>query len=675
MKTKIFLLFTLISTLMFSQQTKYDSLRLQLKSAKQDTTKLAILKEISKEAYYLDIGLYKNTSSELLEFALKTKNALYIGDGYNAIGRYHKLKGEDEKAKGYYLKALEQYQKIEDKSGEAIIYGNIAAIYIGQNNIDSTRKYLNLSIDINKAHSFWENLFYNYYNLGISESNHNESQKSIISFRRALQYAEKIQNRRYISLCHSMIGVLYLEQEMYNAAEKYLIRAKEEFTELGDMAGLAQTHINLGKLYNERDDNFNKAISSHKMGITYYEKIGDSINAAVAIGNVGRNFIQLNILDSAEYYLKKSLLVSAELKQPNEVVRSLTNLGEVAFKQNKFSHAKDLLGRAIKEAKDNNFRESYGDALLLLSDINAHEGDFKNAFLNLTIHKTINDSIKSAETKEMIVEVSTKYQSEQKENENLALKQQNAEQALLMEKEKNQKLAIGSGLAVALAGLGIFFIAYRKNQKQKKEIEKQKNLVEELQRELHHRLKNNLSFIDFFITLAKGKFPDAAYREKLDELQNRINSMFEVHKQLFQKEDVTSVNAKTYISALVENVKKAYARPNIRLEETVEDTTLRADTSFPIGLIVNEFVTNSYKYAFPNNRDGIISIDFKEEKDHYNLNLQDNGKGLPADFNIDALDSFGMETIKLLTQEYKGSFKLDGSNGLRMHITFPKKVA
>lgn len=675
MKTKIFLLFVLSQTLMFSQQSKHDSLQAQLKVAKHDTIKLRLLKEISQEAYYLDISMYKKASTELLELALKTKNALYIGDGYNALGRYYKLKGEDEEAKKSYLKALQQYKKIDNKRGEALIYGNIAAIYIGHNDLDSTRKYLNLSIDINKEHSFSENLFFNYYNLGISESNHSESQKSIASFRRALHYAEKIQNRRYISLCHSMIGVLYLEQEMYNSAEKYLIQAKDEFTELGDASGLAQTYVNLGKLYNERDNDFAKAISSHKQGISYFEKVGDSINAAVAIGNVGRNFIQLEVLDSAQYYLNKSLLISTRLNNPNEVVRSLANLGEIAFKQKKFRQAKELINQAISEAKINDFRESYGDALLLLSDINSKEGDYKNAFLNLSAHKSINDSIKSAETKEMIVEVSTKYQSEKKENENLALKQQNAEQALLMEKEKNQKLVIGSGLAVALAGLGIFFIAYRKNQKQKQEIEKQKNLVEELQRELHHRLKNNLSFIDFFITLAKGKFPDPAYREKLDELQNRINSMFEVHKQLFKKEDVTSVNAKTYISALVENVKKAYAAPNIALEEYIDDTNLRADTSFPIGLIVNEFVTNSYKYAFPNNRDGIISIGFTEADDHYNLNLRDNGKGLPADFNIDTLDSFGMETIKLLTQEYKGSFILDGSDGLQMDITFPKNVA
>ncbi len=284
----------------------------------------------------------------------------------------------------------------------------------------------------------------------------------------------------------------------------------------------------------------------------------------------------------------------------------------------------------------------------------------------------LNDSLNRAREKLRNEYISTKFLTEEKDKENLTLKQEKAEQALLTEKEKTQKWIISGGLMISMAGLGIFFFVYRRNQKQKREIETQKNLVEELQRELHHRLKNNLSFIDFFITLAKSKFPDPSYREKLNELQNRINSMFEVHKQLFKKEDVTSVNAKTYISALVENIKIAYDRPNISLEENIENINLRADISFPIGLIINEFVTNSYKYAFPNNERGVISISLKVDRENYQLNLMDNGKGLPVGFDIDKLDSFGMETIKLLTVEYKGTFKFSGSDGTRMDITFPK---
>lgn len=201
-------------------------------------------------------------------------------------------------------------------------------------------------------------------------------------------------------------------------------------------------------------------------------------------------------------------------------------------------------------------------------------------------------------------------------------------------------------------------------------------MVETLQKELHHRMKNNLSFIDLFINLAKTKFPDQVYQTKLNELQNRMRSMFEVHKQLFKKDDVTSVKAKNYIDTLVQNVQEAYAQDNITIDNgTHTDETILANTSFPVGLIVNEFVTNSYKYAFDNDEQGIITIELTSDHSNYHLTLKDNGKGLPKNFNIEELDSFGMETIQLLTKEYKGTFNIDGLDGVLMNITLPKIAA
>ncbi len=675
MKIKILLISLLFPIYFFAQQTKIDSLRADFKMAKQDTLKLRLLKDIAEESYYIDSKTYIHVADSLLALAIKTKNIKYVALGHNARGRYFHKAGNDEKSKQEYNMSLLQYKKINDQSGMATAYGNIATIYVGNNNIDSSRYYLNKAIRINKKNGIDTNLFFNYYNLGIAESNRNNYEGSLLNILTALKYAEKIKNTRFIAYCNSMIGVLYMEQEMYDEAEKYLLKAKVQLIEIEDSSGLASQYVNLGKIYNERDKDYPKAIEFYKKAVSNYNKIGDSLNGSVALGNIGRNFIRMEKLDSARFYINKSLGFSLKVDNPDELVRSLTNMGEIEFKVKNYQRAKANIQQAISIAMEHSFMEEYGEALLLLSGINAEEADYKNAYQNVVAYQTITDSIKSAETKEMIVDISTKYKTEKKEKENLALKEQNAKQELLTEKEKTQKWEMGGGLVISLAALGIFFLVYQKNKKQKQVIEKQKDLVEELQRELHHRLKNNLSFIDFFITLAKGKFPDPAYRAKLDELQNRINSMFEVHKQLFKKEDVTKVNAKTYISALVENVKKAYAVPNITLEENVADTDLRADTSFPIGLIVNEFVTNSYKYAFPNNEKGIVSINLKEENNQYHLRLADNGKGLPKDFDIDNLNSFGMETIKLLTQEYKGTFSLDGKNGTRMDITFPKDAA
>ena len=261
-----------------------------------------------------------------------------------------------------------------------------------------------------------------------------------------------------------------------------------------------------------------------------------------------------------------------------------------------------------------------------------------------------------------------------------------ARSALLeLENQKSRnKIWIVSSLVVVL--ILISFLIWRKYKterkakqvitSQKNKIEQQKKKVEMLQKELHHRMKNNLSFIDLFINLAKGRFTDAAYQDKLNELQNRMRSMFEVHKQLFKKEDVTAVKAKSYIDVLVENVKQAYDDKHVSIiNNTHKDETLLANTSFPVGLIVNEFVTNSYKYAFNDNKDAVINISLTSDEKQYQLSLRDNGKGLPDNFNIDHLDSFGLETIQLLTQEYKGTFQLDGSKGVSMYINLPKTAA
>lgn len=429
-----------------------------------------------------------------------------------------------------------------------------------------------------------------------------------------------------------------------------------------------ETDLKAGIL-NNIANTYRKADNGKKALQTYETALTDSLamtpkTRAFLFDNYGFTLSKNNPLKGLRY-LEKGLQIRESQDDKMGLLTSYLHLAtwhantqpKTALDFAKKAHALSLQIKAV---------DAQTEALSLLCSLKENP---KEEALRLV---TLNDSIAAANKRNLHQAVGIRFRTEETERENLQLKQKNDAQILLTEKEKANKWALGGGLAVSLAALGIFLVFYRKNQKQKKEIEKQKDKVEHLQRELHHRLKNNLSFIDFFITLAKGKFPEPEYTAKLDELQNRINSMFEVHRQLYKKEDVTSVNARTYISTLVENVKKAYDNPNIALEEKVADTHLRADTSFPIGLIVNEFVTNSYKYAFPNNEKGTIFIHLKETPNAYHLHLADNGKGLPADFDIDSLNSFGMETIKLLTEEYRGTFKLDGSDGTRMDITFPK---
>ncbi|WP_026450269.1 tetratricopeptide repeat-containing sensor histidine kinase [Aequorivita capsosiphonis] len=668
--------FMLIISFSYSQQGKIDSLKAVLETAKNNTSRLDILKKLCKASSEIyDLEKSQQYYDELIAVAEETNDQESLVYGFQLLIREYEKKRDS-------IKALEYFHKSNKINLDSNNYLNLAKDYTALGGLyNKFQLYNRAENEYLKVLKICKdnNLDYigkAYINLGIVKQNQRNYNASTGYAINARETAEKTNNLQLESDAIGIIAGNYMwlsdekkAEELYKKAIKISEENDLFLTTLNHYRGLSTTY--------SRTKEFEKALEYNSKALTMLEQYGDKLlNLDILITTAGI-YNRMDNREKAYEYYDKALKIATELDSKVGINTISINVTLLNVYDKKFNEAERIILKTLNDTIDKIAlpETSERSAYILLSMIYEGKNELEKSLFYHKKYFSLAYEILSKSQVESVAELNTKYQTEKKEKENLALKQQNAEQALHTEKEKTQKLVLGGGLTVALAGLGIFFIAYRKNQKQKREIEKQKDLVEQLQRELHHRLKNNLSFIDFFITLAKGKFPDPAYRAKLDELQNRINSMFEVHKQLFKKEDVTSVNAKTYISALVENVKKAYNRQNISLKQNVTDTNLRADTSFPIGLIVNEFVTNSYKYAFPNHENGIVSINFKEENNKYHLQLHDNGKGLPEGFDIDSLNSFGMETIKLLTQEYKGTFALDGNNGTKMDITFPKNAA
>jgi len=669
-----------ISFELSAQQSKIDSLRIELRKEVSDTTRFNLIEKIAIETYYIDMESYKVLVDSMFLMAEKINSTIYSGHAHNAMGRYYFRKGSYDTTQIHYKRALRIYEQLGSDSNLAIVYGNLGAVFINKGKIDSSQYYYFKALTINQKIKSHKQLFFNYYNLGISESIKNNSEKVIEYILAANRHAEIINNQRYISYCNSLIGVTYLELMQYDEAKNYIEKAINDLKELEDYSGLADQYVNLGKLYNESEKDYQTAISYYKNAVINYDKVLNEHNKTVAIGNIGRNFIKLNQLDSAKAYLTKSYLLAKKMNQSAEEARSISGLGEIELKEGRFTSAETRLQEALIICNQHKFRLDGADIKILLSKLYDRKGQYKLAYLNYLEGKEVLDSIISNEQTQIVASINTKYQTEKKEKELVEQQKATKEQELIAEKESKQKWLFAMGLLlVAIASLLVYrrYISEKKAKQtiteQKDEIEKQKHLVEKLQKELHHRLKNNLAFIDVFINLAKSKFPNPVYQEKLNELQNRIASMFEVHKQLFQKEDATSLNAKTYINALLQNVQNIFSMPNISINHKIDDNeVLEVDASFPIGLIVNEFVTNSFKHAFDDIANGNIIISLRSDKGVYHLELSDNGKGLPINLDIENLDSFGIDIIQLLTDEYGGKFSLKGDNGVTMNITLPK---
>lgn len=212
----------------------------------------------------------------------------------------------------------------------------------------------------------------------------------------------------------------------------------------------------------------------------------------------------------------------------------------------------------------------------------------------------------------------------------------------------------------------------------KKAEEELKNNVHQkeiLLKEVHHRVKNNLQVINSILNLQIGYIEDNKTLAVIRDCQDRIRSMAFIHESLYQKEDFAEVNFSEYLQNLCNNLKYSYMTPNrnILLDFDIEEIYLSLDTAIPCGLIVNELVSNSFKYAFKNQKRGCIKVSIAKGKDNDKLLVvHDSGQGLPQHLNIETNDSLGLQLVWTLVDQIDGEIKYEYANGSKFVINFKR---
>ncbi|RMB58011.1 hypothetical protein EAX61_10355 [Dokdonia sinensis] len=560
------------------------------------------------------------TSIEGISALNRTKSQLYLSIAYTESGEY-------QNAIDIGLKTLK-----DDKSDSdliCVLYNNIAAAYF------------NLEDEESALH---------YYLKSIEESKKHKTQQALLMELNSTQG----------------LSWLYIDRKDYKKAETYLLSALNIAIKKNLSTQKAQIDRILGRVYTDLN-NFEKAL--------YHQT--ESLNHAI---NTGYNLMAFDLSNQISWtYLKqgntslsrdfsKQALYYAQLTQDTLAVNSATmGLAEAETSLGNLNIASSLLENISNDTINRERWPSYLITQLYDAHINLAEaqGNYKTSFYILIKQKKYQDSIKSARYNNDVVQIETRYQTEKKEKENLQLKAEKAAQAELLAQESKRKWQLGGGLGTAVVGLGIFAFFYRKTKKQN-------TVIENLQKELHHRVKNNLAIIDSFIQVAKDDIEDPAVDEKLTDLQNRIDSINQVHYQLYESKDVTHLDMREYINTLSTNVSQAFANTDVVIEKNIgQGLKIEPDKSFPLGLIINEFLTNSYKYAFTD-RGGKININLKSVDNQYHLTLKDDGAGLPDGFDLKKDTSFGMRIMKLLSQQINGTFELANNNGLQLDIQFPR---
>lgn len=281
---------------------------------------------------------------------------------------------------------------------------------------------------------------------------------------------------------------------------------------------------------------------------------------------------------------------------------------------------------------------------------------------------------KEHETLLKMDELNTQYQTKEKE-----------ERILTQESELSQQRVI-QWLAIGFAGvLGLLFLqSYRNAQARKRSneaLEKTNSLLEIknkeneiLLKEIHHRVKNNLQTISSLLNLQSNSITDPTALDAVQESRNRVASMAMIHQKLYQGENLAAIEMRDYFETIGKAIIDSFGEKaeNISLKVEMKDIELDVDTAVPVGLITNELITNSLKYAFPNNQKGQILITLAQEKNGLlKLHIADDGQGITNESVVKKEKGFGTLLVQLLTTQLRGKLDKSTEKGTSTIIQFP----
>ena len=189
---------------------------------------------------------------------------------------------------------------------------------------------------------------------------------------------------------------------------------------------------------------------------------------------------------------------------------------------------------------------------------------------------------------------------------------------------------------------------------------------EELLKEIHHRVKNNMQIISSLLYLQSKDIKDEKINEMLLNSQNRIKTMALIHEKLYQSKDLTNIDFADYIKSLLISFIKY---PNIKITSQVDSIRLPITKAIPCGLIVNELVTNAIKYAFPDDKKGNIIISLIEGEEHFTLTVRDDGIGM-SKIDFSNIKTLGLTLVDSLTKQLNGHIETNSENGTSFQINF-----
>lgn len=514
-----------------------------------------------------------------------------------------------------------------------------------------------------------------YYSLGKSYFGTEDYVKSLESFNQALNYFKISRNKYWIATTYIQLGNVFERQERLDEAERMFLMTQKIGKEINNNRLIAFSYNSLSIVYDKRKQS-QKALELGIIGLKYLKSAKLDDDYLTSLVNIGIHHKNLGQFDEAIEKYKEALSLKVAQADSFSLAAIYINLawaynGKKAYKQGISAAWKGIdYSKGIAERK-----YFQADAYEILSKMYEAQKLWEQAYKAYQNKVAINDSISNLEIKSKIVELEEKNKTIEKETRIKELDFQN----------RNKLNVIFSGLALIIVLIFAWVMVFRKNSiirknnelltEQNSKIQEQSDRLVLMMKELHHRVKNNLSIVASLLNLQTYGLTDQDAIKAVQTGQKRVEAMSLIHQKLYQTNHITSLNIKEYITDLVENIMESYGfnSQNFELKLDIEQTDIDVDLAIPIGLILNELVTNAFKYAYKEIPNPMLEITFKASEEVY-LKVRDNGVGIDLEkWNTKGRRSFGKQLIISLSKQVSGKYKIENNGGTVFELEILKE--
>ena len=401
-----------------------------------------------------------------------------------------------------------------------------------------------------------------------------------------------------------------------------LIRTSGQGTEF-----LPKLYNNLSQYYLEYKEDIGKGLELLHMAVDLNQQQGNIMSMGYNYGNICQAYRKLNRNDSALYYARKTVTIAQQLHSPHRLMNAYNSLWG-CFKS------------------------------LHLYD---------SALTYMQLAHNLADSIANLEKTGQIAEMQTRFETKEKEAAILKLNASN--------KVKKQRLLVLGIVLIGLTSLAALLLwQYGRLQRKNQTIAKQSDQLNLLMRELHHRVKNNLQVVSSLLNLQTHRIKDADAMAAMNESRNRVQAMSLIHQRLYQQDHITHINMKEYITDLAEQLMASYGYTAgaFDLQLQIDHELVDIDKAMPLGLIINEILTNAFKYAYHNIERPVLFIKLASGNGQLTLDISDNGPGLDEQgWQQNRSASFGKQLIKALSKQLRATQQLNTTSGTHFTFTIP----